>query len=39
MDDLHHALPDIETKDELELVLIILFRATPSWAFLIGLKG
>ena len=35
MDDLHHALHDIETKDEVELVLNMLFGATPSWYFLI----
>jgi hypothetical protein len=36
LDELRYAFPDVRTKDEVELVLNILFPARPSWVVPIG---
>jgi len=36
LDDLRHAFPDVWAKDEIELILNVLFPARPSWVLPIG---
>ncbi len=36
LDDLRHAFPDVEVKDQLEIMLKTLFPTKPSWAVPLG---